>query len=322
MKIAIEGLGIVGARVARELISTGDLEVLVVGADPDRFDVVAEALGVNLRRGTRNDDVDRVILCGAVGCHVDAARSWLVQGVDVISMSADVADVEGLLGLDELARSNDATVVVGVAAAPGLSCTLARHAADLLDEVTEVHVASLGSGGAACLRHRQHQLGEPSREWRDGGWVEHPGGSGKELCWFPDPIGAHDCARGDLVEPLLMQRAFPGIERASARSSVGGSGRRLSFLPGRTRSPVEAAPGGIRVEVRGRAKGETITVVYAVHDRLSVAAAATAATLAVQWEQHGAQVGGHGLAEFVIPVTLLGELARRGVKAATLDERT
>jgi hypothetical protein len=321
MKIAIEGLGTVGARVARELISTGDIEVSVVGAETERFKAVAEALGGELRIGTRNDDVDRVILCGAAGAHVDAARAWLAHGVDVISMSSDVADVEGLLGFDELARLNDATVAVGVAAAPGLSCTLARHAADLLDEVTEVHVASLGSGGPACLRNRQNQLGERSREWRDGDWVEHPGGSGKELCWFPDPIGGHDCARGNLVEPLLMQRAFPGMERASARASVGDSGPRLGFLPGRGRSPVEAAPGGVRVEVRGRAKGETITVVYSVHDRLSVAAAATAATLAVQWEEHGADLGAHGMAEFVRPVVLLRELARRGVKAATLDER-
>lgn len=311
----------VGARVARELVSTGGIDVSVVGAEAERFKAVAEALGGKLRNGTRNDDVDRVILSGRSGAHVDAARAWLAHGVDVISMSSDVADVEALLGLDEFARLNDATVVVGVAAAPGLSCTLARHAADLLDDVREVHVASVGSGGAACLRNRQHQLGERSREWRDGDWIEQPGGSGKELCWFPDPIGAHDCARGNLVEPLLMQRAFPGITRASARSSVGVSGRRLNFIPGRTGSQIEAAPGGIRVEVRGRAKGETITVVYSVHDRLSVAAAATAATLAVQWEEHGAEVGAHGMAEFVRPVALLRELARRGVKAATLDER-
>ena len=40
--------------------------------------------------------------------------------------------------------------------------------------------------------------------------VERAGGSGRELCWFPDPIGAVDCYRPALPDPLLspMPRTF------------------------------------------------------------------------------------------------------------------
>ena len=319
MRIAIEGLGVVGARVARELVTTPGVDMTVVGADLERFTAVDKALGGGLVRGTRGSEVDRVILSGTAGDHVAAARHWLGRGIDVVSMGDDLGDIEELLALDGVALANDATVVVGVAASPGLTCVLTRHAAGLLDVVTEVHVASFGAGGVECLRHRQRQLTETAREWRDGEWLSHPGGSGKELCWFPDPLGARDCARGALAEPVLATRAFDGIERATARAAVTGSDRILGFLPRRNRAPVEAEPGAVRVDVRGRAGVEPTTVVYAVLDRLSVAAAATAAALVVGWADHDVPTGAHGLAEFVRPLPMLSELARRGVKAATLS---
>ena len=100
---------------------------------------------------------------------------------------------------------------------PGLTGLLARLAADDLDTVDEIHVAIHGTGGPACARQHHDALGSASRVWYDGAWQERPGGTGRELCWFPDPIGAHDCYRAALPDPILLHRGFPGAQRITAR---------------------------------------------------------------------------------------------------------
>ena len=50
--------------------------------------------------------------------------------------------------------------------APGLSCLLAAWAARTLDEMSEVHVATLGTGAPACAKRRHAALREPLEEWR------------------------------------------------------------------------------------------------------------------------------------------------------------
>jgi len=180
-------------------------------------------------------------------------------------------------------------------------------------------VAMVGAGGPACSRQRQRVASGPAREWRDGEWAERDGGSGRELCWFPDPIGARDCYRAALVDPELLVRAFPGVRRVSARMAVDRSTRLLGWVPRRVAPPVDGDPGAVRVEVRGLRDGVASTSVLGVMDRPSVAAAATAAVAAVRLHADGV-VGAGGLAELVGDAgPMLRELARRGVKAATFD---
>ena len=91
---------------------------------------------------------------------------------------------------------------------------------DQLAEVDEIHIAMHGTGGPACARQHHHALGSRGRGWHDGAWIERPGGSGRELVWFPEPIGPADCYRGALGDPLVLHRAFPAAERISARVSA------------------------------------------------------------------------------------------------------
>ena len=46
----------------------------------------------------------------------------------------------------------------------------------------------------------------PSIEWCDGQWVRRPGGSGRELVWFPEPIAGADCYRAALPDPILLHQ--------------------------------------------------------------------------------------------------------------------
>ncbi len=325
MRVAVVGLGAVGARAARQLASTPTVTDLRLGDDrPARVDEVAAALGdcVTLPPIASDEvpDGDVLVLATPAGTQLERARSAVAAGISVVTTSDDADEVRGLLELGPEAEVRGVTVVVGATFAPGLSCVLAAHAAALFDRVEEVHVARLGTGGPACASHHHRALGGRAVEWRDGGWLASASGSGRELCWFPEPVGAADCYRGALADPLLLLPAFPGVQRVSSRLAATRRDRLTARLPMMRRPHPEGAVGAIRVEVRGWRGHEADTIVYGVMDRPAVAAGAVAAVVAAEAGARTLRrVGAAGLAELVEPAGFLAELARRGVKAAVFE---
>ncbi|MCD9624437.1 saccharopine dehydrogenase family protein [Rhabdothermincola salaria] len=323
-RVGIVGAGAVGARLARQLLTTGVDSVAVRDPDAARARAVVDSLG----DGAEHDDAevdapfdaDVVVLAGPGGVHADHAARFLRQGHSVVSTSDDIDDVRALLALDAEARERGRTVVVGAGFAPGLTCVLAAHGAGRFDTLTEVHVAKVGTGGPACARQHHRALGRMALDWRDGGWVQRPGGSGRELSWFPDPVGAEDCYRGALPDALVIVPAFPGVQRVTARMAATRRDRLTARLPMLWPTHPEGGPGAVRVELRGLRGGATDVVVLGAMDRPAVAAGAVGA-VAVQWilDQRVRRRGAAGLAELVDPLPFLAELARRGVKAAVFE---
>ena len=166
------------------------------------------------------------------------------------------------------------------ASPPGSVCLLARHAAAALDQVDEVHVAKVGTGGPACAEQHHRALGADGLDWRDGGWMARSGGSGRELCWFPEPVGGRDCYRAAVPDALLLVDAFGPLERVTARQAANRRDRLTARLPMLRRPHPEGGPGAIRVEVRGSRAGGRDVVVYGAMDRPAVAAGAVAAVTA------------------------------------------
>jgi hypothetical protein len=325
MRALVAGVGAAGTRVARQLVSTPDVdEVLLRDEREARVEAVVSSLG---SRSVRDPDpydapadVDVVVLAGPVGTHTALAATFMRRGIPVVSVSDAVEDVRGLLDLDAEARERQIPVVVGAGFGPGLSCVLALHGASQFDVVDEIHIARSGTGGPACARHHHTALGGRSIEWRDGGWSYRPGGSGRELCWFPEPIGAQDCYRAALPDPLLMVPAFPGVQRVTARVQATRRDRLTARLPMLWPTHPEGGPGGLRVEIRGRRAQARDLVVFGAMDRPAVATgavAAVAARLAVAGEV--GRAGAAGLAELVEPIPFLAELRRRGVRAAVFQ---
>ena len=319
MRALVVGAGAVGARAARQLASTEGVDVLVSDVNPGRAEAVVSSLGDGAATAPATVDADVAVLASPSGTHVAAATSLLRRGVAVVSTSDDIDDVRGLLELDAEARERELAVVVGAAFSPGLTCLLARHAASALDRVDEIHVARAGTGGPACARQHHHALGEPSLDWRDGGWVRRSPGSGRELCWFPDPICGRDCYRAALPDGLLLVPAMPGVERVTARVAANRRDRITARLPMLRRPHPDGGPGGVRVEVRGERNGARHVLVYGAMDVPGVAAGAVAALAAVAAASGTARAGAAGLAAIADPVPLLQELARRGVKAAAFQ---
>jgi saccharopine dehydrogenase-like NADP-dependent oxidoreductase len=322
MLVTVVGLGAVGARAARQLATCSGVDgVLVTDVQPGRAEQVAASLGPHARAVQWGDADARqasVVLLAGAEEHPRHAEEALEQGAHVVSVADDIEDVRHLLSLDADARAHDRHVVAGAGFAPGLSCVLARHAAAELEGVDEIHVAKVGTGGPECARQHHRALGDEAVDWRDGAWARRRGGSGRELCWFPDPLGAVDCYRAARPDTLLLVPAFPGVQRVTARVGANRRNRLTARLPMLRRPHPEGGPGAIRVEVRGwRGRARDVKVLGAM-EFPSVAAAATAA-VAVGFIAEGrmARPGAGGLAELVEPLPFLAELARLGIRAAT-----
>jgi saccharopine dehydrogenase-like NADP-dependent oxidoreductase len=325
MRVLLVGSGAVGARAGRQLVEADEVsEVAIAGGTTDAREAAVRATGKKARdagpdpvaEGVR---ADLVVLAGPAGTHVEPAQHHLAAGRAIVSCSDAVEDVEGLLGLDAEAQARGVPVVVGAGFSPGYSCVLARHAAAWFDEVDEVHVARVGTGGPACARQHHRAMSGSALDWRDGGWQRRRGGSGRELCWFPDPIGAQDCYRAELPDALLLVPALPGVERVTARLAASRRDRFTGHLPMLRRPHPEGLVGAVRVEVRGRRDGAQEVVVYGALDRPAVAAGAVLA-LAARWAAGGLlRPGAAGLAGIEDPIRFLEKLAGIGIRGAAFE---
>ncbi|MEI2638839.1 MAG: hypothetical protein V9F03_07585 [Microthrixaceae bacterium] len=330
--VAVVGGGVLGARIARELLThisdpwVRPSRIVLVTRRPERAKVLRGSFGHDLRviddtteSWAPGDDTDIVILARESESQFALARQAISGQSHVISTSDDLAEVEELLTLDTDARGQGVTVALGATMSPGLSCLLASHAADLFDRVDEVHVGRVGAGGPSCARSRLRALRGTALELRSKEWTRRPGFSGRELLWFPDPIGGRDCYRAALVDPLLLAPHFVDADRITSRIGATRRDRALAPFPVLLPPPEDGGVGALRVELRGDVGGERRTVVYGSLDRPSVAASATAAVTALWLARGSAPVGVMGLAGLGGTLEMLNELARRGVRAASFE---
>ena len=311
---------VIGARAVRQLVESADVEeVAVVDTDGARQAAIVESSGKKAVAGSVAGDADAVLLAGPCGTHAALAREHVAAGRPVVSTSDSIDDVRALVALHDDAVRQGVVVVAGSAFSPGYSCVLARHAANSFTTITEVHVARSGTGGPACARQPHDALTGQALDWRDGAWQRRRAGSGRELCWFPDPIGAQDCYRAELPDALLLEPVFPGVERVTARLSATRRDRFSAQLPMLRKPHPEGLVGATRVEVRGTRDGTTDALVLGALDRPAVAAGATAA-LALRWAVSGRlPTGAGGLGRLDDPVAFLSELVIVGIKAAVFE---
>jgi hypothetical protein len=278
--IGIVGAGVVGSRVARMLDGHRPLAVY------DRSSIAARALAgafdqVETLGSTDSlDGCDVVVLANPVP-HGDLVGRLLRSGVHVVSVAGDMSELRQLLEFDELARQHGVTLTAGAGMSPGLSGLIARWLAESVHTLDEIHVAVHGTAGPACAREHHRSLGSRAAGWIDGAWVERTGGSGRELCWFPEPVGAYDCYRAELVDPITLHATFPTASRISARVSATRRDRLTARLPMLRPPHREGGIGALRVEVRGAdAQGRRITLIAGIAELVGTAAGAAAAAFA------------------------------------------
>ena len=254
--VGLVGYGVTGRRIGTHLLR-GSTNVAIF--DPAGPAVPRGAAKVGHAADLAVTDV--VALCHPHP-HAQLAAEFLANGVSVVSMSADIDDVRTLVDLTDRARRGGAALIVGAAMSPGLSGLLIDQLWRQLHVAEEIHVATHGTAGPACAAQHHDALGDTAIGWHDGAWIERPGGSGRELNWFPEPIGARDCYRAAVPDPFLIQRMFPSVSRISARVSGTRRDRLTARFPMLTPPHPAGDLGALRVEVRGAAAdGARVTVI-------------------------------------------------------------
>ncbi len=345
--VAVVGLGTTGGHIIKQLLATSvesrPARICLIDKRPERVSTAAAVIRaansaalvqsgglssgqVAITVGQADDPADAfhsshiAILATDCGSHAALAIDALRSGCHVVSMSDRPEEVDDLLVLDSLARHHERSLVVGAGMAPGLSCLLARFAGNQLDSVLAINVAKAGTAGPACARQHHRALKSSGRDWVGHRWEYRRGGSGRDLAWFPEPIGPRDCYRGALPSPILLQRQYPDAQRISARVSATRRDRFTSRLPMLRKPHQDGGPGAIRVEVRGRRDGAVETIVLAVAAFPSESAAAVSVEAAQSVLAGMAAHGAHGLASWPDPGAVLSELRRRGVAIFTFGD--
>jgi saccharopine dehydrogenase-like NADP-dependent oxidoreductase len=332
VRTVLVGLGAVGARSARQLLSSRAVRELVVfSRHPSRVEAIAAAIGgsgavrleeLSLAGFSRElGGADVVVLASPVPGY-PLAKASLEAGVPVVSVSDDPDEVQSLLQLDEEALARGLPLALGAGMAPGLSCLLATWAAQSMDDISEVHVATLGTGGPACAKRRHAALREAVEEWHDGSWVRKVASSGRELVWFPGQTGA-DCYRVNRADAILLARAFPALRSVTTRAAASRRDRLTSWLPMLRPPHPEGTVGAVRVEARGWRGHASESVLIGARGRPALLAGTVAAATAVRAATGQLRSGAGGLASLVVsPGELLAELSQRGVSVMTFEGAT
>lgn len=277
--VAVIGLGVVGSTAVRVLLGSGRARV-----DGTDADVSTERKAQRLDRRFHVVTLDAALRADLVVIATSVPQRELAEqvvergGIAVVT-SDDLIETRSICGLGRAAENAGQPLIVGAAMMPGLSGLLARYIAARMDQADEVHTFASGTGGPACARQHHRALGGTATGWHDGEWIERPAGSGRELCWFPDPVGPRDCYRAETPDPELMVRVFPDIARASARISATRRDRLTSRLPMLSPPHADGGIGGLRVEVRGSRGGERVTDVLGASGRPGVIAGTVAGVM-------------------------------------------
>ena len=299
--IGVIGAGVLGARIVEELIANGQAHVYVCDSNPVAARRLVERLSQDSHKVSAVDAQamfgTNVVVLACAPAHARAARRLLEAGVSVVSCSDDLDDTLELLDLDAVARQAKQTLVVGASASPGLSGLLVQMMSKRFDTVDEAHIAIHGTAGPACAQQHHRALSRQSIGWHDGDWLRRPAGSGRELCWFPDPVGPRDCYRAEMADPAVLHHGFAELTRVTVRVSATRRDRLTARLPMLTPPHPEGGTGALRVEVRGwRNDARHIEVVGAA-DRMANLAGVVAAATA-----RGVVIGG-----FASGVRVLGD---------------
>jgi hypothetical protein len=322
--VLVVGCGVVGTRTARQLLTVAGVTQIVL-SDPrtEHIDQVVASLGslTSALGGRSWADVapDLVIIASPPG-HRRAALKALSHGAHVVSVSDSIDDAQALTGLHSQALGAGRQVVVGAGFSPGLTCLLAVHAAAEFSRVDEIHVAKTGTAGPDCARQHHLALRSDSRDWRDGQWISKPGGSGRELCWFPSPVGGLDCYRGALSDPMLLHPAFSSAERITSRISATRRDRLTSRLPMLRKPHAEAGEGAVRVEVRGIRQGIADSVILGIMNQPSVGCAAVLAEVTgIVLSGETLRTGAGSMAEMIAASPTLAKLAAKGIRCSRFE---
>jgi|TARA_B100001750_G_scaffold28992_1_gene19415 saccharopine dehydrogenase-like NADP-dependent oxidoreductase len=319
VRALVIGAGAVGAKVAQQLLSSNAVDKIVLrDTSPEKLVLASKNLGSRVEVEhfpfSQNMDADVVVVASPRGTQLEAVKKAITLRRPTVVVSDGLSETVSVLNLGKEASEFGVPVVVGTGFAPGLSCVLAAYGKTFLEETEEIHVSKMGTGGPACALVHHRSLSRMSYGWREDKWDKRLGGSGRELLWFPEPVGPQDCYNAALSDPMLLHNAFPEVLRISAKMAATRRDRLTAFFPMLTPPHNEGGIGAIRVEVRGSKSGVQENIVLGVSEHPALAAASVTALTAEYLLKHKIKLNHMStLALLVEPAEFLSDLAARSI---------
>ncbi|HJO40826.1 MAG: hypothetical protein CL432_07490 [Acidimicrobiaceae bacterium] len=319
MRALVLGAGAVGTKVAQQLLSSNTVDkILLRDIAPEKLGIASKTLGSRVEVEhfpfPQNMDADVVVVASPRGTQLEAVKKAISLRRPTVVVSDGLSETVSILNLEKEAFELGVPVVVGTGFAPGLSCVLSAYGKTLLEQTEEIHVSKMGTGGPACALVHHRALSRMSFGWREDKWDKRLGGSGRELLWFPEPVGPQDCYHAALSDPILLHNAFPDVSRISAKMAATRRDRFTAFFPMLTPPHNEGGIGAIRVELRGNKNGVQENIVLGVSEHpASAAAAVTALTTEYLLKQKINLNYMSTLALIVEPSEFLSELTKRSI---------
>ncbi|MDG2353145.1 MAG: hypothetical protein P8L35_10105 [Acidimicrobiales bacterium] len=319
MRALILGAGAVGTKVAQQLLSSNTVDkILLRDIAPEKLGIASKTLGSRVEVEhfpfPQNMDADVVVVASPRGTQLEAVKKAISLRRPTVVVSDGLSETVSILNLEKEAFELGVPVVVGTGFAPGLSCVLSAYGKTLLEQTEEIHVSKMGTGGPACALVHHRALSRMSFGWREDKWDKRLGGSGRELLWFPEPVGPQDCYHAALSDPILLHNAFPDVSRISAKMAATRRDRFTAFFPMLTPPHNEGGIGAIRVELRGTKNGVQENIVLGVSEHpASAAATVTALTTEYLLKQKINLNHMSTLALIVEPSEFLSELTKRSI---------
>jgi saccharopine dehydrogenase (NAD+, L-lysine-forming) len=208
LKVLVIGTGNMGYIAARDLIENNEVTEVVLGdLDLNKAKQVAEKLKSDKISVKHIDVMNRTELVKTMkgfDAVVNCVWHTLVYEVTKAAIEAGVncLDLGGLyhytlkqLGLNDEAKRAEVTYIVGCGLSPGITNVMAKHGANKLDQVDEVHIR----GGSPSSKEFKlkfvytprtylEQFTKNAIIFQNGEYKTVPPGSGREVVRLPEPF--------------------------------------------------------------------------------------------------------------------------------------
>ncbi len=228
--LILGGAGRIGRQVAADLVAHTAATLTITGRRPELGAQVAQALGprvqfLALDLGDQ-EGLQAAIASTSLVIHTagpfhyrDASvlKTCIQAGVNYLDVSDHRSFTQKALAYQEAAVSTGVTAIVNTGIFPGISNSMVRRDAEVLDRVDQIHLSYVvaGSGGAGKTVMRTTFLGlrHPFPVWVDGQWQTVQPYSDRETIAFPPPYGSASVYWFDMPEAFTLPRAFPSARR-------------------------------------------------------------------------------------------------------------
>jgi hypothetical protein len=238
--LIIGGYGVFGRRIAKQLASDADFEIIVSGRRREKAEEYAQALRVIAAARISATQLDAAKLetsdLAALAPQVVINASGPFQNQDYAIAAAcirgrrhyvDLADgrafVTGIASLDESAREAGVSVISGASSVPALSSAVVNSLENQFDSIEAIEIAiSPGSGfepGEASVAAGLSYLGKPIALRTDGQAAVVYGWQGLSRRTFSN-LGRRWTAYCDVPDLDLFPVRYPGLKSVSFRAGL------------------------------------------------------------------------------------------------------